>query len=115
MFAISFAINLGSVAVISRRCGIPGCNERAHDPPMFAIPTADVCRSLHIGQDDPDYRVCLGGFGYKNAAGAKPNKKAGGFPRPDCYPSAFRRKPPSDKSGEGKSFGLSQSSQGLNM
>jgi hypothetical protein len=39
MFAIPFAINLGSVAVISRRCGILSCNQRAHDPPMFAIPT----------------------------------------------------------------------------
>jgi CHRD domain len=48
MFAIPFAINLGSVAVISRRCGILSCNQRADDPPMFAIPTADVCRSLHL-------------------------------------------------------------------
>src|SRR5208283_6094905 len=48
MFAIPFAVNLGSVAVISRRCGILGCNERAHGPPMFAIPTPDVCRSLQI-------------------------------------------------------------------
>src|SRR5208283_2146866 len=36
MFAIPFAVNLGSVAVISRRCGILGCNERAHGPRMFA-------------------------------------------------------------------------------
>src|ERR1700731_3998163 len=48
MFAIPFAINLGSVAVISRRCGFASCNQRAHDPPMFAIPTPDVCRSLQI-------------------------------------------------------------------
>src|SRR5208283_110928 len=48
MFAIPFAVNLGSVAVISRRCGILGCNERAHGPPMFAIPTPDVCRSLQV-------------------------------------------------------------------
>src|SRR5208283_1986672 len=48
MFAIPFAVNLGSVAVISRRCGILGCNERAHGPPMFAIPTPDVCRSLQL-------------------------------------------------------------------
>jgi len=46
MFAIPFAINLGPVAVISRRRGFASCNQRAHDPPMFAIPTPDVCRSL---------------------------------------------------------------------
>jgi hypothetical protein len=88
-----------------------GFGNRAGAPNYYCQP--GVCQTT--GRDDPDYRVCLGGFGYKNAAGAKPNKKAGGLPRPDCYPSAFRRKPPSDKSGEGKSFGLSQSSQGLNM
>jgi hypothetical protein len=48
MFAIPFAINLGSVAMISRWRGISGCNQRAHGSPMFAIPTADVCRSLHV-------------------------------------------------------------------
>ena len=48
MFAIPFAINLGSVAVILRQCGFASCNQRAHDPPMFAIPTADVCRSLQV-------------------------------------------------------------------
>ena len=46
MFAIPFAINLGSVAVILRQCGFASCNQRAHGPPMFAIPTPDVCRSL---------------------------------------------------------------------
>jgi hypothetical protein len=48
MFAIPFAINLGSVAMISRWRGISGCNQRAHGSPMFAIPTADVCRSLQV-------------------------------------------------------------------
>jgi len=48
MFAIPFAINLGSVAVILRQCGFASCNQRAHGPPMFAIPTADVCRSLQV-------------------------------------------------------------------
>jgi hypothetical protein len=48
MFAIPFAINLGSVAVILRRWGFVSCNQRAHDPPMFAIPAADVCRSLQL-------------------------------------------------------------------
>src|SRR5271165_5750228 len=52
MFAIPFAVNLGSVAVISRRCGILGCNERAHGPPMFAIPTPDVCRSLQVAMHE---------------------------------------------------------------
>src|SRR5271165_538153 len=59
MFAIPFAVNLGSVAVISRRCGILGCNERAHGPPMFAIPTPDVCRSLHV-VDHGGPVACLG-------------------------------------------------------
>ena len=49
MFAIPFAINLGSVAVILRQCGFASCNQRAHGPPMFAIPTPDVCRSLQVG------------------------------------------------------------------
>ena len=53
MFAIPFAINLGSVAVILRRCEFASCNHRAHDPPMFAIPTADVCRSLHAYDQRP--------------------------------------------------------------
>src|SRR5271165_2603013 len=57
MFAIPFAVNLGSVAVISRRCGILGCNERAHGPPMFAIPTPDVCRSLHVFAARPGDRA----------------------------------------------------------
>ena len=48
MFAIPFAINLGSVAVILRQCGFASCNQRAHGPPMFAIPTPDVCRSLQV-------------------------------------------------------------------
>jgi hypothetical protein len=48
MFAIPFAINLRSVAVILGRCGILSCNERVHGPPMFAIPTPDVCRSLQL-------------------------------------------------------------------
>src|SRR5271157_1455894 len=48
MFAIPFAINLGSVAVILRQCGFASCNQRAHGPPMFAIPTPDVCRSLQL-------------------------------------------------------------------
>src|SRR5271167_4809990 len=48
MFAIPFAINLGSVAVILRQCGFASCNQRAHGPPMFAIPGTDVCRSLHL-------------------------------------------------------------------
>jgi hypothetical protein len=48
MFAIPFAINLSPVAVILRQCGILSCNQRAHDPPMFAIPPADVCRSLQL-------------------------------------------------------------------
>ena len=48
MIAIPVAINLGSVAMISRRTGIVSCNQRAHDPPMIAIPTADDCRSLHV-------------------------------------------------------------------
>ena len=46
--AIPFAINLGSVAVILRQCGFASCNQRAHGPPMFAIPTPDVCRSLQL-------------------------------------------------------------------
>ena len=53
MFAIPFAINLGSVAVISRRCGILSCNQRAHDPPMFAIPTPDVGEGADGG--DPGF------------------------------------------------------------
>jgi hypothetical protein len=48
MFAIPFAINLRPVAVILRPCRFVSCNQLAHDPPMFAIPTADVCRSLHL-------------------------------------------------------------------
>jgi hypothetical protein len=48
MFAIPFAINLHPVAVILRPCRTLSCNQRAHDPPMFAIPTADVCRSLQL-------------------------------------------------------------------
>jgi hypothetical protein len=49
MIAIPLAINLGSVAMISRRTGIASCNQRAHDPPMIAIPTPDDCRSLQVG------------------------------------------------------------------
>ena len=49
MFAIPLAINLRPVAMILRQCGILSCNQRAHELPMFAIPTADVCRSLHVG------------------------------------------------------------------
>jgi hypothetical protein len=48
MIAISVTINLGSVAVISRRTGIASGNQRAHDPPMIATPPADDCRSLHL-------------------------------------------------------------------
>jgi hypothetical protein len=48
MFAISFAINLGSVAVILGLCPKAICNDRALVGRMFAIPTPDVCRSLHI-------------------------------------------------------------------
>jgi hypothetical protein len=51
MIAIPFAINLGSVAMISRRTGIVSCNQRAHDPPMIAIPRADDCRSLHLPEE----------------------------------------------------------------
>jgi len=52
MIAIPFAINLGSVAVISRRTGIVSCNQRAHDPPMIAIPRPDDCRSLQLLNDE---------------------------------------------------------------
>ena len=48
MFAIPVAINLRPFAVILRWRRIPSCNDRAHAPPMFAIPDADVCRSLHV-------------------------------------------------------------------
>ena len=48
MFAIPVAINLRPFAVILRWRRIPSCNDRAHAPPMFAIPDADVCRSLQL-------------------------------------------------------------------
>ena len=48
MFAISFAINLGSVAVILGLCPKAICNDRALGGRMFAIPTPDVCRSLQL-------------------------------------------------------------------
>lgn len=48
MFVIPFAINLCLVAVILRQGGILSCNQRAHNSPMFAIPTVDVCRSLQL-------------------------------------------------------------------
>lgn len=62
MFAIPFAINLGSVAVISRRTGIVSCNQRAHDPPMIAIPQADDCRSVtaHTGADGGPVMIITG-------------------------------------------------------
>src|SRR5271165_4696946 len=48
MFAISFAINLGSVAVILGLCPKAICNDRALGGRMFAIPMPDVCRSLQL-------------------------------------------------------------------
>ena len=51
MIAIPVAINLGSVAMISRQTGIVSCNQRAHDPPMIAIPRPDDCRSRQLCRD----------------------------------------------------------------
>ena len=53
MFAISFAINLRPVAVILRPCRFASCNQRAHDPPMFAITTPDVGEGADGG--DPGF------------------------------------------------------------
>ena len=60
MIAIPVAINLGSAAMISRRSGIVSCNQRAHDPPMIAIPRADDCRSLHVGSALRGWMSCRG-------------------------------------------------------
>ena len=57
MFAIRFAINLRPVAVILRRWGFVSCNQRAHGPPMFAIPAADVCRSLQLDNGQGIYQA----------------------------------------------------------
>lgn len=46
-----------------------GFGNRAGAPNYYCQP--GVCQKT--GRDDPDYRVCLGGFGSKNAAGAAAN------------------------------------------
>jgi hypothetical protein len=46
-----------------------GFGYRAGAPNYYCQP--GVCKKT--GRDDPDYRVCLGGFGSKNAAGAAAN------------------------------------------
>jgi hypothetical protein len=53
MIAIPVAINLGSVAMISRQCEFLSCNRRAHGLPMIEIPGADDCRPLHIATIRP--------------------------------------------------------------
>jgi hypothetical protein len=77
------AINLGSVAVISRQCGILNCNERAHGPPMFAIPTPDVCRSLQIEA------TCV----WQSASGTMKTRSLSSSPLAPAVslPSAFHR------------------------
>ena len=46
-----------------------GFGNRAGAPNYYCQP--GVCQKT--GRDDPDYRVCLGGFGSKTAAGAAAN------------------------------------------
>ena len=53
----------------SIRAGSVGFGNRAGAPNYYCQP--GVCKKT--GRDDPDYRVCLGGFGSKNAAGAAAN------------------------------------------